>query len=471
MNGKPPVPVFLIVLSLIGAAAASKVPEGFTEKEVAQGVSSPAGIAIAPDGRVFFGEQEGTVRVLKNNILLSDAALSLKIDFKEERGLLGVALDPEFPASPYLYVYYTALSPASHNRLSRFPVTGDRADSSKEEILLDLPDVGDAVWHMGGGIAFDRQGKLFLGVGEHQKPAESANLASPFGKVLRVNRDGSIPTDNPFYATATGLARAIWAYGLRNPFTLAARPDSGVLVNDVGESSLEEIDIITAGGNFGWPFSEGKSSDPKVIAPQYSYYHADGCAIMGGEFYRPAHASFPAAYAGKYFFTDFCNGWIRAMDPATGKADGFLEQASFPTGLKIAPDGSLYYLSRGYQTGAIQHAVSKVFRVYYGDGSAIRDPGLASRNAISSPRLSVFSPDLSSQAFRIRIDMPAMNAVHVEIRDAQGKTQAMLADLPRFQGRLDLSWSPGPQTAGGVYFAVLVSGGNAWTRAMAALGR
>lgn len=131
--------------------------------------------------------------------------MSLKADAYGQCGLMSLAVDPDFPASPYLYVYYSVPLPASHNRLSRFPIAGDLADSSKEEILLELPAIGTAVWHMGGGIAFGPDGKLYCGVGDHQKPAEAQNAASPFGKILRINRDGSIPTDGPVYATATGL--------------------------------------------------------------------------------------------------------------------------------------------------------------------------------------------------------------------------------------------------------------------------
>ena len=139
--------------------------------------------------------------------------------------------------------------------------------------------------------------------------SQAQDPASPFGKLLRFNEDGTIPTDNPFYATQSGLARAVWASGLRNPFTFAVQPGTGrIHINDVGQDSWEEIDLGAAGANYGWPYSEGPNDivpGVRLTAPLFTYPHSDpdplgsgpggfivGHAIVGGTFYPP-DGSFP----------------------------------------------------------------------------------------------------------------------------------------------------------------------------------
>jgi glucose/arabinose dehydrogenase len=132
------------------------------------------------------------------------------------------------------------------------------------------------------------------------------------GKMLRLNADGTIPTDNPFFGSTTGKNRAIWAMGLRNPFTFAFKPASSMMfINDVGQNTWEEIDDGVAGANYGWPTTEGPTTDPRFNAPRYAYDHSTGtCAITGGAFYVPMTMQFPADYAQDYFFADFCGNWI-----------------------------------------------------------------------------------------------------------------------------------------------------------------
>src|SRR4029077_7857856 len=144
-----------------------------------------------------------------------------------ERGLLGVALDPNFQSNHFLYVYYTATTPAVHNRVSRFTANGDVAVPNSELILLELNNLSSATNHNGGAMHFGPDGKLYIAVGENANGSNSQTLANLLGKMLRINADGTIPDDNPFVGTATGQNRAIWAMGLRNPFTFAFQPGTG----------------------------------------------------------------------------------------------------------------------------------------------------------------------------------------------------------------------------------------------------
>src|SRR5262249_42088731 len=134
--------------------------------------------------------------------------------------------------------------------------TPDRTD------ILDLDPLG-ATNHNGGAIHFGPDGKLYIGVGDNADGSNSQSLHNLLGKILRINADGTIPTDNPFFNATTGEGQAIWALGLRNPFTFAFQSGTGkMFINDVGQGSFEEIDRGIAGSNYGWPDTEGNTGTP-----------------------------------------------------------------------------------------------------------------------------------------------------------------------------------------------------------------
>jgi glucose/arabinose dehydrogenase len=341
----------LLWLSMAGAAS---LPPGFSETRVAAGLAGPTAMAVAPDGRIFVAEKGGNLRVVKNNVLLAQSFLSLSVNSVGERGLLGIAFDPDFPNNGYVYVYYTTANAPIHNRVSRFtsnPTNADVAAAGSELPLLDLPEL-NASNHNGGAIHFGNDGKLYIGVGENAVPSNSQSLTTRFGKLLRINSDGSIPADNPANAASTGVNRAIWARGFRNPYTFGVDPVSGrIHVNDVGQSAWEEVDLLVRNSNYGWPQVEGP--DPAGVAgiryPLHSYSH-DGstCAIVGATFYRPYVFRFPVDFDGRYFFGDLCAGFIRYLNPPN-----YTTATDFATGInqivdiQTHPDGSLYYLAQG----------------------------------------------------------------------------------------------------------------------------
>ncbi|HEX5718789.1 MAG TPA: PQQ-dependent sugar dehydrogenase [Thermoanaerobaculia bacterium] len=336
---------FLVSLRLTAAT----LPADFTETLLAKGIVRPTAMALAPDGRIFVCEQTGALRVVKDGKLLPQPFVTVPVFTEGERGLLGVTVDPDFPRTPHVYVYYTATKPVVHNRVSRFTASGDRAAHGSETAILDLPQLAKPI-HNGGAMHFGPDGHLYIAVGENAVPENAQNLGNPLGKILRIRKDGSIPSDNPF------SGRAIWAYGLRNPFSFAFQPGTGrMFINDVGRKDWEEINEGEAGANYGWPVTEGPTNDPAYRAPLYAYRHGPtpttGCAISGGAFYDPAEAQFPSEYLGAYFFADFCSGWIRRLDPATKTAHAFATDIGGPIGLQVGDDGSLYYLA--YEDGTI----------------------------------------------------------------------------------------------------------------------
>ncbi|MCS3796499.1 PQQ-dependent sugar dehydrogenase [Niastella sp. OAS944] len=345
--------IILFVLQLY--VQAQTLPANFQRVQVTASLSNPTAMAFTPDGRVLICQQSGQLRVVKNGSLLSTPAVSLSVNTSGERGLIGVAVDPNFTTNQYIYLYYTHTS-GPHNRVSRFTMTGDVAGS--ETAILDLPTL-NAIYHNGGGLAFGNDGKLYVAVGENQVGSNSQNLDSYLGKLLRINPDGTVPTGNPFTG---GAARSrVWAYGLRNPFTISVDPVSGkILVNDVGNATWEEINDATTGGrNFGWPDKEGMCTSGCTGFTNPIYVYAtnrndpppagQGCAINGGTFFNGAISNYPATYNGRYFFLDYCGNWIDHINPTVASPTRSNFGTSLGSGLvyiKQGTDGNLYYLSR-----------------------------------------------------------------------------------------------------------------------------
>lgn len=370
-------------------AAAATLPAGFTETVFGSGLNSPTAMQFAPDGRLFVAQQGGALRVIQGGVLLPTPFVTLSVDANGERGLLGVAFDPNFASNHYVYVYYTVPGGGGvsvHNRVSRFTANGNVALAGSELPIVELDNLSGATNHNGGAIDFGPDGKLYIAVGDNATSSNAQTLSNRHGKMLRYNANGSIPTDNPFYGTTSGENRAIWTLGLRNPFTFAQNPGSNpaMLINDVGQGAWEEINPGTAGANLGWPITEGDfnpASQPALTRPRFAYANdSSTCAITGGAFYNPGTPNFPAQFQGMYFYADFCANWIRLIDPTivrpwtTPTATPFQTPTTFATGvngpvdLKVGTDGALYYLARG--SGA-------VYRVQYGSSA----PGITSHPA------------------------------------------------------------------------------------------
>jgi glucose/arabinose dehydrogenase len=338
---------------LEGRWTPAALPVGFSESVVAGGLVNPTAMEFSPTGLLFVAEQVGPMKVFQNGTQLRanffrDAPIS--VDASGERGLLGIAFDPDYASNHYVYVYYTATAPVAHNRVSRFTANaaGDLALAGSERVILELDNLSSATNHNGGAIHFGPDGKLYVAVGDNANGSNSQTQNNLLGKVLRLNADGTIPTDNPFYASATGQNRAIWALGLRNPFTFAFQNGTGrMFINDVGQNTWEEIDDGRAGANYGWPATEGPTTDPNFTGPFYAYDHSQGCAITGGAFYNPAGRQFPSDYAGDYFFADYCGGWIRKIDLTTKAVTDFATGISSPVDLRVDAAGNLYYLAHG----------------------------------------------------------------------------------------------------------------------------
>ncbi|MBI4426356.1 MAG: PQQ-dependent sugar dehydrogenase [Candidatus Kerfeldbacteria bacterium] len=346
----PTFSIYLLAVAgiLLFAQSVFALPAGFTERTYASGLRTPTAMAFAPDGRLFVAEQAGKLRVIKNGKLLTQSFLIVTTDPSGERGLVGVAVHPRFSSNRYVYIYYTVPGSPPHNRVSRFTADSNNPDVARfgsEKVILELNNLTGATNHNGGAMQFGRDGKLYIGVGDNANGSNSQTLRNLLGKVLRLNDDGRIPRDNPFYRRTTGKNRAIYAFGLRNPFTLGIDPKTGkIYINDVGQNTWEEINRGRAGANYGWPRCEGRCAVSGYVNPIYQYATDDNGAITGGVFYRGRN--FTGVYEGSYFFADYRQGFIRRLD-RRGIARRFHSRAKSPVDLDVGPDGSLYYLSIG----------------------------------------------------------------------------------------------------------------------------
>lgn len=354
-------------LPRVGERIANAIRAGFTETVIADSLDSPVSMAIAPDGRVFVCEQGGRLRVIKSGKLLQKPFVTVPTKAIEEEGLLGVAFDPAFARTKHVYVTYTSYTPARRNVIARFTASGDTALAGSEWTVYEF-DAHGAHQHVGGALRFGRDGMLYASSGECGDGSLSHSLASTAGKIVRLRKDGSIPGDNPFPAETRGRHGAIYARGFRNAFAFDVHPKSGrILVNDVGGALFEEVDELQRGGDYGWPIAEGPARQAPLVDPLHAYDHDHGCCITGGAFYVTAHPSLGERWRDGYFFEEYCANEIRWLSPGRPPRAEVFGKTSVPgpVDLRVAADGSLWYLARGntLPTGGAGTAWGMVVRV------------------------------------------------------------------------------------------------------------
>jgi glucose/arabinose dehydrogenase len=334
---------------------AARVPAGFSQRTVMRRLPRATDMAFAPDGRLFVTLKSGVVRFRRTNGSVGTLLnFSRKVNDTGERGLLGVAVDPRFASNHHLFLVYTHRATGTqpiHNRLVRVTVRDGRLAPGSERLLFRF-NGQRATNHVGGSVQVGRDGKLYVSHGENARDAQAQSLGNLLGKIVRLNRNGTIPADNPFFGRTNGRNRAIWARGLRNPFKFAFDPGAPRgYINDVGAQTWEEINRLRKGRNYGWPAREGPESSPRFTPPIFAYRHgatgSTGCSITGGEFYRAARRNFPGRFVGDYFFADLCGGWVRRYDPRTDRTTRFADGFARPVDLEVGRLGPLYVLLHG----------------------------------------------------------------------------------------------------------------------------
>jgi glucose/arabinose dehydrogenase len=367
----------IILLSAIGwrtAQPQAALPPNFTDTLVAN-VGSPTALTFTPDNRMLVTTQGGTLQVYQGSTFLGTALnLSSVICSNSERGLLGVAVDPNFSTNHYIYLYYTfrkfsscpsnsSTSPV--NRISRFTLPDNNTINPASEVVLvdNIPAPNGN--HNAGDLHFGQDGYLYISVGDggcDYNPPESTECGGNndaardqhilLGKILRITPDGGIPPTNPFQGSdsarcnVTGRTdpgkkcQETFAWGLRNPFRFAFRPGTNQFyINDVGQGTWEEIDEGLSGADYGWNVREGHCANGSttncgappagMTNPIYDYGRGGGCASITGGAFVPV-GLWPAPYSGAYLFSDYVCGKIFRLVP---NGSGGFSTVDFATGL------------------------------------------------------------------------------------------------------------------------------------------
>jgi aldose sugar dehydrogenase len=307
---------------------------------VVDGVLIPMAMQFAPDGRMFFNEvSKGVVRILNaDNTLQEEPFVKLRIAQRKEMGVLGLALHPDFAKNHWVYVFYSEakndIGDPDDNRIVRY-TERDGVATERTKIISELPT--GICCHNGGRLGFGHDGKLYVTLGDVNQDDRAQNPKRLNGKMLRLNDDGSTPSDNP------DPSSPIYATGFRNPYGLAFHPSTGVpYITENGEIGHDEVNRVVAGGNYGNPVAEGYAQKPGFIDPIWET-GIGRIAPSGGTFYTGA--SMPE-YQGDFFFCSFNTGDLTRMRFGGPNFDQITDHEVLNRVCYLdivnAPDGSLY---------------------------------------------------------------------------------------------------------------------------------
>ena len=496
--------LLVIALALPGtrsALAAVQLAPNFANEVLLSGLNMPTSLAFLPDGRVLLTEQKSSkVRLFVNgHLAVTDPVLvppNVRAD-AYERGLLGIAVDPAWPARPFIYVYYSRMG--GFCRLIRFKGIGDLADPLGENLIFsnsltlidNIPDLTE--YHQAGCLRFGPDSMLYVSSGEDDRECPAADSTTLLGAILRLDvsrlpdAGGSsvpraliTPPDNPF-AGADSNAALVWAYGLRNPWRFQIDPATGLIYSaDVGEDVVEEVNEIARGDYLGWPWREGNVVIQRAACPEpggvgsIAYKHPivamyrgqTLAAIISAGRYRPvpgAPANWPPEYWGHELYGEYYSGFLRRIQNVDGTwqpavaiagqpdttnwATGLLSCVDFLTG----PDGSLWWLrqyndSQSGVTGSLQRIR------WLGPTVGVEQGPRPATSLAVRPNPSASSSELSFL-------LPAQAYVRLELFDASGRLTRRLVDATLTAGLHRFQWdgrdTNGRSVAPGVYLARL----------------
>ena len=457
------------LLVSVARAGATSVPTGFEDQLVAGSLDQPVGLAEVPDPpadtarRVLFVEQR-TARVglvVGENVFTVGTVPGVAA-LENERGLLGVAVDPGWPGRPYLYIHCTDGRSGHTVALSRFTLTGDIGYTGNGQLQFDpasrydlIASLQDNAWnHNGGTLRFGIDGTLYVSLGDDASFCPAQDPTQLVGKILRLDVSRLpagpggpaplallAPPGNPYASSPDSGARLVWTVGLRNPFRFNVDPQTGsLLIADVGQDTWEELDFAAAGGmDMGWPLREGPSAyttctitPPGAFTEPIAYYdHTHGEAIIAGPIYRRRGSGpwrFPLGYDGDAFYLDYYVGELLRITPLGGtwvpaqEVPGQPSARSWGTGFSTTADmlelsdGSVWFC----QQFAPGSGAGEIHRLVY--TAVVSVPPHGTLFSLSPPW-----PSPSHDAVTLAWTQPADAPVRITILDLSGRAVRTLA--------------------------------------------
>ena len=321
------------------------LPAGYRIETVVSGLRQPTAIAFTPDGTLLVAEQSGAVRVVKGDRLQPqplyrfDSYTPQSPEGFSELGLVGLTVDPNFSQNGYVYAYYSAEDPEYRTVLARITDQEGRGTDLREIFSLE---VAAPCCHIAGSLRFAPDGSLLVMVGDHQQEATAQDVASPFGKILRINPDGTAPEDNPFANDAQADPR-VYAYGLRNPYDIAIDPETRrIFTTENGFTGQDAIIAVQPGANYGWP-GYSLALPLEQIAPPLLFYH-NAIGPSGMEFYRGA--ALPALDGALLFCQFHQGGALHAVrfDTNGTVVDDSVIAPGCTSDVLTGPDGFVYFV-------------------------------------------------------------------------------------------------------------------------------
>jgi len=500
-------------------AAAVVLPSGFQDQVFAANLSCPVDLAFLPDGRILFIElKSARLRMLVGGSIASTDPLGTidsVVTADPEQGLLSIAVDPRWPASPFVYVLSTATD--STIRLSRLTLQGDLtngasgtlavAPGSRRELLRDIVSVHTN--HNGGSLRFGPDSLLWASFGEDAIDCNATDTTALYGVLARMDvravpagpgppdKALLVPPSNPYASRPDPDQRLMYARGFRNPFRFTIDWPSGrIFLGDEGLQQRDEVDLIDAPGLwFGWPFWEGTLTHspgpcvppaqpmrPPIVEDDHAFVCGSpvppNCltAVIGGPIIRTSPAtsvSFPPEYDGQYFYIDYYGSrlwrlrdslgtWVRP--PAVPGQPNAIDWSTFYFGISslvLGPEGALYYCANG----GLNNASGSIGRIVHPNPLSVDTPAAVAEFVAAFP-----SPTRGGVALRFVLVSPAR--VRIDVYDAAGRLVRRLAsEAQRSAGEHVVPWDgrdeSGRAATPGIYLARIVADGVARERRIA----
>jgi glucose/arabinose dehydrogenase len=324
-------------------------PEGIASvkaETVASGLVVPWAIAFLPNGEMLVTERPGRIRLVRGRKVLPPVA-TVPVLAKEEGGLLGLTLHPDFKQNRLFYIYFTAgTEDKPFNRIERWQLSSDYRSAAREKVIVDR--IPAAEYHNGGRLQFGPDGMLYASTGDARNPALSQDVSSLAGKILRLTPDGAVPPDNPFPGEPAYLT------GIRNVQGYAFRGNGTLLVADhgpsgeLGRTGHDEVSVASAGDNLGWPVIYGCRQKPELVTPVLTWREAvppGGAAIYTGDAIPEWKGSLLIGTLGSEHLHRVAFDW---RDPIKVSAHEVYFRGEPPAGfgrlrdVVMGPDGHLY---------------------------------------------------------------------------------------------------------------------------------